>query len=153
MCHLVLHSANHGSTAGLRAANFYTQQHQYYCGVDLHARSMYVCILDAAGTVVVHKDLPAEPDSFLRVIAPYRDNLAVAVECIFRLGRRTAKQHVANAFYRLRSVPGIGKIIALVILYEIHDITRFPRVQDFASYCRDQRRARAAAGALTCAAA
>ena len=63
--------------------NFYTQQHRYYCGIDLHARSMYVCILDAAGTIVVHKDLRAEPESFQRVIAPYRDDLAVAVECIF----------------------------------------------------------------------
>ena len=36
----------------------------------------------------------------------------------------------------LRSVPGIGEILSLVILYEIHDIDRFPRVQDFVSYCR-----------------
>src|SRR5437762_10475870 len=63
--------------------NFYTQQHRYYCGIDLHARSTYVCILDTAGTIVVHKDLRAEPESFLRVIAPYRDDLAVAVECMF----------------------------------------------------------------------
>jgi transposase len=47
----------------------------------------------------------------------------------------TAKQHDVNAFYRLRSVPGIGKILALVILYEVQDIGRFPRVQDFVSYC------------------
>jgi transposase len=33
-------------------------------------------------------------------------------------------------------IPGIGKILALVLLYEIHDIDRFPRVQDFVSYCR-----------------
>ena len=266
---------------------FYTQQHRYYCGIDLHARSMYVCILDAAGTIVVHKDLRAEPESFLRVIAPYRDDMVVAVECIFTwywladlcaregiafvlghalymkaihggkakndkidahkiavlvrggmlplayvypsemratrdllrrrchlmrkraellthiqnttsqynlpaLGKkiaykanrvgvaerfpdpsvrasiamdlalidhydalltevelsivRTAKQHDANAFYRLRSVPGIGKILALVILYEIHDIRRFPRVQDFASYCRLVKCAKESAG-------
>jgi transposase len=49
---------------------------------------------------------------------------------------RTAKVHDINAFYRLRSVPGIGKILALVLLYEIHDIRRFPTVQDFTSYCR-----------------
>jgi len=28
---------------------FYTGQHQHYCGVDLHARSQYVCVLDATG--------------------------------------------------------------------------------------------------------
>jgi transposase len=49
---------------------------------------------------------------------------------------RTAKQPDSNAFYRLRSVPGIGKILALVILYEVQDSGRFPRVQDFLSYCR-----------------
>jgi transposase len=49
---------------------------------------------------------------------------------------RTAKQHDAGAFHRLRSVPGIGKVLALTILYEIHDIMRFGRVQEFASYAR-----------------
>jgi transposase len=47
-----------------------------------------------------------------------------------------AKQHDPQAYHRLRSVPGIGKILALTILYEIHDIGRFPRVQDFLSYAR-----------------
>jgi transposase len=49
---------------------------------------------------------------------------------------RTAKEHDPNSFHLLRSVPGIGKILALTILYEIHDIRRFPTVQDFASYAR-----------------
>jgi transposase len=49
---------------------------------------------------------------------------------------REAKRHDADAFHRLRSVPGIGKILALTILYEIHAITRFDRVQEFASYAR-----------------
>jgi transposase len=31
---------------------------------------------------------------------------------------------------------GVGKVLALTILYEIHDITRFDRVQEFASYAR-----------------
>ena len=41
---------------------------------------------------------------------------------------REAKRHDGDAFHRLRSVPGIGKVLALTILYEIHDITRFDRV-------------------------
>jgi transposase len=256
---------------------FYTEQHQYYCGIDLHARSMYVCILDQSGAIVVHRNLKASPEPFLDVIAPYRSGLAVAVECMFTwywladvcarekipfvlghalymkaihggkakndkidahkiaallrggmipeayvypqpmrstrdllrrrmhlmrqrserlahiqntnhqynlppIGKKIAyktnregvaerfadpgarqivrldleligeydrllsglelqivkqaKQHDAQAFHRLRSVPGIGKILALVILYEIHTIGRFPRVQDFVSYAR-----------------
>ena len=49
---------------------------------------------------------------------------------------RQAKEHDPNAFHLLRSIPGVGKILALTILYEVHTIERFPRVQDFASYCR-----------------
>jgi transposase len=253
---------------------FYTTQHRYYCGVDLHARRMYICVLDADGQIRVHRNGHATPDHFLTTVAAYREDLVVAVECIFTwywladlcaqegiafvlghalymkaihggkakndkieahkiavlvrggmlpmaypremratrdlLRRRchftrkraellthiqntarpyllpalgkiayhgnrdgladrfgdpevrksietnlalvdeydrllgklelhlgeTAKVHDVNAFYRLRTVPGIGKILALVLLYEIHDIHRFPRVQDFVSYCR-----------------
>jgi transposase len=49
---------------------------------------------------------------------------------------RSAKAHDVQTFARLQSVPGIGQISALVLLYEIHDIQRFPRVQDFVSYYR-----------------
>ena len=58
----------------------------------------------------------------------------------------TAKQHDVNAFYRLRSVPGIGQILTLVILYEVQDIRRFPRVQDFVYYCRRVKCAKESAG-------
>jgi transposase len=266
---------------------FYTHQHKHYCGIDLHARTMYVCILDQAGTVLVHKNVAATPENLLRVIAPYRDDLVVAVECIFTwywladlcaqegiafvlghalymkaihggkakndkidshkiavllrggmlplayvyppemratrdllrrrchlmrkraellahiqntnsqynlpefgkklaykgnrdgveehfpdpsvrktiemdltlidhydklLGEvelyitRTAKGHDVQTFSRLQSVPGIGQILALVILYEIQTITRFPRVQDFVSYCRLTKCAKESAG-------
>ena len=239
---------------------------------------MYVCILDGAGQVLVHRNMPSTPAAFLEVVAPYRADLVVAVECMFTwywladlcaaegiafvLGHalamkaihggkakndkidshkiadaaarrhapaslrlpggdaldtrsapapaplrpqagptpgahpehqrpsttcppsrsaspiratgtgvvehfpdpsvrksievdvalidqydaliidleltivREAKRHDADAFHRLRSVPGIGKILALTILYEIHDVTRFDRVQEFASYAR-----------------
>ena len=256
---------------------FYNQQRRFYCGVDLHARTMYLCILDQAGTIVLHKELPAEPGAFLEAIAPYRDGLVVACECLFcwywladlcqaeniafvlghalymkaihggkakndkidahkiaallrgglipqayvyppemratrdllrrrchfmrkraellshiqnttsqynlpPLGKkiaykanrpgvaahfaeaevrksievdlslidhydtlltdvelvmaRTAKIHAPHTFHRLRTVPGIGKILALVILYEIHHIDRFPSAGDFISYAR-----------------
>jgi transposase len=49
---------------------------------------------------------------------------------------KTAKQHHAQTLYLLRTVPGIGEILSFVLLYAIHDSTRFPRVQDFLSYCR-----------------
>ncbi len=47
---------------------------------------------------------------------------------------RQAKQHDPQAFHPLRRVPGVGKVLALTILYEIHDVHRFDRVRHFASY-------------------
>jgi hypothetical protein len=58
----------------------------------------------------------------------YDDPLLTALELH---SVQTAKQHDAQTRYRLQSVPGIGKILSLVLLYEIHDLQRFPRVQDF----------------------
>ena len=59
---------------------------------------------------------------------------------------RTAKQHDPARFYQRQSVPGVGKILSLVLLYEIHDIRRFPRVQDCVSYCRLVKCAKESAG-------
>jgi transposase len=211
---------------------FYTKQHPFYCGIDLHARSMYVCIVNHDGAILVHRNMKAAPEPFLKAVAPYRDGLVVAVECIFpwywladlctqegipfvlghalymkaihggkakngkidlpEIGKkiaykanragvaerfpdpavqksmevdlalidyydpllndvelsivRLAKQHDPDTFYRLQSVPGIGKILSLVLLYEIHDSRRFPRVQDFLSYCRLVKCAKESAG-------
>jgi transposase len=266
---------------------FYTKQHKFYCGIDLHARTMYLCILNQDGEILLHRNMPAGPDPFLKAIAPYREDLVVCVECIFtwywladlcareglpfvlghalymkaihggkakndkidsqkiavllrggmlpqayvypaemratrdllrrrihlmrkraellthvqqtncqynlpEIGKKiaykanrtgvaerfpdpavqksievdlalidyydqllrdlelaivtTAKQHDANTLYVLQTVPGIGKILRLVLLYEIHDIARFPRVQDFVSYCRLVKCAKESAG-------
>jgi transposase len=266
---------------------FYTRQHQFYCGIDLHARTMYVCILDQAGEIRVEKNLPTNPEVFLDLIRPFRDDIVVCVECLFTwywmadlcateripfvLGHalymkaihggkakndridahkiavllrggmipqayvyprgmrstrdvlrrrlhlvrkrgqllahimntnhqynlppigvkltyksnrkgildrfedpsvrksmeidlelvalldriirdlelfivRQAKQHDADMFHRLRSIPGIGKVLALTLMYEIHDIGRFDQVQDFASYGRLVKCAKESAG-------
>jgi len=256
---------------------FYQQEHPFYCGVDLHARSMHVCVVDAGGQTRLHQNIDTRPDRFRALIAPYREGLVVGVECMFAwywladfcrdeqidfvLGhalymkaihggktkndkldsekiarlmrggllplayaylremratrdllrrrmqlvrqRAEAIAHVQNtvsqynlpplakklsfaanregvaeqfpdesvrrmvssdltlmdhldgqlrtlelylvrhakiddpqAYQLLQTIPGIGKILALVLLYETHDIRRFERVQQFVSYCR-----------------
>jgi transposase len=266
---------------------FYTTQHPLYCGIDLHARTMYVCILSQDGEVVLHRNMQAAPEPLLKAIAPYRDGLVVAVECLFtwywladlcahegipfvlghalymkaihggkakndkidsqkiavllrggmlpqayvypadmratrdllrrrmsltrkraellghvqqtnsqynlpHIGKKlaykanrtgvverfsdpavqksmevdlaligyddellralelhivkAAKQHDPQTLYLLQTVPGIGKILSLVLLYEIHDIARFPSVQDCVSYCRLVKCAKESAG-------
>jgi transposase len=266
---------------------FYTKQHPFYCGIDLHARTMYVCILDQAGETLLHRNMPATPEALLKAIAPYRAQIVLAAACMFTwywradlcadhgipfvlghalymqamhggkakndtidsqtiavllrggmlpqayvypadmratrdlLRRRmplarkrgellahvhntnsqynlpaigtkiaykanrdgvaerfadpavqksiavdlalitsydallrdveltilkTAKHHDAQTLYLLQTVPGIGKILSLVLLYDIHQMDRFPRVQDFASYCRLVKCAKESAG-------
>ena len=58
----------------------------------------------------------------------------------------TAKQHKAQTLYLLRTVPGLGELLSLGLLYDSHDITRFPRVQDFLSYGRLVKGTKASAG-------
>ena len=266
---------------------FYTTQHPFYCGIDLHARTMDVCILDQHGEILVHRNMKTSPEAFLNVLAPYRQGIVVAVECLltwywladlcadegipFVLGhalsmkaihggkakndqidsqkiavllrggllpqasvypahmratrdllrRRmplahkraellahvqhtnsqytlpaigkkiaytanregvaerfadpavhksievdlalmtsydallrdvelpivtTARHHDAHSRHLLQTVPGIGKMLSLVLLYDIHDVHRFPRVQDVVSSCRLVTCARESAG-------
>jgi transposase len=47
-----------------------------------------------------------------------------------------ARQHQPVHLHLLKSIHGVGRILALTILYEIGDINRFESVQKFASYSR-----------------
>jgi transposase len=62
---------------------FYKKQHKYYCGIDLHTSVMYVCVTNEKGEVLVHKNLKTDPQAFTTLIEPYREDVAVAVECVF----------------------------------------------------------------------
>src|SRR5690554_3690322 len=46
--------------------NFYKSTHQHYCGIDLHARSLYVCIINQQGETLLHKEIPAKPDALIK---------------------------------------------------------------------------------------
>ncbi len=61
---------------------FYTKQHQFYCGIDLHARTMDLCRLHQDGEILVQRNMPAGPEPFLKAVAPYRTDLVVCVACI-----------------------------------------------------------------------
>jgi hypothetical protein len=61
----------------------YTNQHKFYCGIDLHARSVYICLLDQKGKTVLHRNYKASPEAFPKVINPHRKDIAVAPECMF----------------------------------------------------------------------
>ena len=62
--------------------NLYNNMHPYYCGIDLHARLLYVCIIDQEGQVCVHKEISADPNKLVKLLEPYIGNIVVGVECM-----------------------------------------------------------------------
>src|SRR5512145_1829313 len=62
---------------------FYTQQHKHYCGIDLHTRMMYLCVLDAGGAVLLSRNIECSPRAFLSAVRGFREDLVVGVECMF----------------------------------------------------------------------
>src|SRR5437868_11549910 len=55
---------------------------RFYAGVDLHARSLFLSILDRDGATRFGRNLPAAPEPFLRAVGPFRDGLVVGCECL-----------------------------------------------------------------------
>jgi transposase len=55
---------------------------RFYAGVDLHARSLFLCILDRDGQERFARNLPAAPAPFLKAVQPFRDGLVVGCECM-----------------------------------------------------------------------
>ena len=48
--------------------NFYNIIHPYYCGIDLHARTLYVCILDNENNILIHKEISDSPELLLAIL-------------------------------------------------------------------------------------
>jgi transposase len=68
----------------------------------------------------------------LEMIRTYDGILLQLEKSIIKL----ANNHDPVSYALLQTIPGVGRIIALIILYEIENIRRFASVQDFASYSR-----------------
>jgi transposase len=66
------------------AMKYYTSTTEFNCGIDLHARQMYICVMDRQGKKLLHcnirnNDFPF----FLKLIEHYRHDLTVCCECMF----------------------------------------------------------------------
>jgi transposase len=55
---------------------------RFYAGVDLHARSLFLCVLDRHGHEHFARNLTAAPAPFLKAVQPFRDGLVVGCECM-----------------------------------------------------------------------
>lgn len=67
-------------------------------------------------------------------------NLAVIATLNLEIGRLEARllegAKLRPDYVRLKSIPGIGEVLAIVIMLETGDVTRFAHVGNFASYAR-----------------
>jgi transposase len=82
----------------------------------------------------------------VHVDAALMDALHKQILAIVRQINALVPEHDPVAVHLLRTIPGVGKILALVIFYEIHDINRFPKVGTFISYARLVKCAHESAG-------
>jgi transposase len=63
---------------------YYTSTTQYHCGVDLHSKQMYVCVMDSQGNKLLHMNIKNNDfEFFLKKIAPWRHDMTVCCECLF----------------------------------------------------------------------
>jgi transposase len=63
---------------------YYTTTTEFNCGIDLHTRQMYVCIMDRQGNVLVHRNIRNNDfEFFLNLAEPYRHDLTVTCESSF----------------------------------------------------------------------
>jgi transposase len=63
---------------------YYTSTTEYNCGIDLHARQMYVCVMNRQGKKFLHTNIRNNDfNYFLKLIEPYKHDLTVCAECMF----------------------------------------------------------------------
>src|SRR2546428_12522455 len=63
---------------------YYTSTTEFNCGIDLHARQMYVCLMDRQGKKLVHTHVKDNDLAyFLKLVQPYKHNLTGCCECMF----------------------------------------------------------------------
>ena len=64
--------------------NYYKSTTEYNCGIDLHARQMYVCVMDKEGNKLLHTNIKGNDfDYFLKRVEPYRHDMTVVCESTF----------------------------------------------------------------------
>jgi transposase len=92
----------------------------------------------------------AIPDPLVRASIEADLALAERLDQIIRSLERTIRRqaHIDDpqTYERLQTIPGVGRILALTLLYELHNVARFPRVQDFLSYARLVKSQKSSAG-------
>jgi len=78
------------------------------------------------------------------------------IDCFSPIITKLEKEIMGNAIHHnpkdfliLQTTPGVGDMLSLIVLYETHDIQRFPKHQHYASYSRVVRCSQTSNGKIT----
>ncbi len=63
---------------------YYINKHRHTCGVDLHGRNLYLCMLDPDRKVLLHRRVPCDTERLLTELKPFLDDLIIGVESMFK---------------------------------------------------------------------
>ena len=66
---------------------FYTQQHEYYCGIDLHTKTMYLCILDQYSEIFLHHNTTVDVANLKQLITPFLPYIVIVKDILFSCRR------------------------------------------------------------------
>lgn len=62
----------------------YICNHEYACGIDLHSKMMYVCIIDRELNVLYHKPIANnDTEKFKKILTPYLGKIVLLAEACF----------------------------------------------------------------------
>ena len=64
--------------------NLYQSQHPFYCGIDLHAKQMYACVVDQSGKKQLHRNFKTrQSEKFFADIEPFGRDIVIGCESTF----------------------------------------------------------------------
>jgi hypothetical protein len=56
---------------------------KYVCGIDLHAREMYACVMNEKGEILIHRNMRTDFYHFKEKMKPFLQDLAVGAESTY----------------------------------------------------------------------
>jgi transposase len=60
--------------------NYHQIDTDYYCGIDLHSKTMYVCVMDKQGKIYLHRNMHNDFEIFKRSIQKFIPSISVGCE-------------------------------------------------------------------------
>jgi hypothetical protein len=106
----------------------YTNQHPFYCDIDLHARSMYLWVLKHDGEILRHRNMKAAPEPFLKAIAPYCPE--VGKNIAYKANREGVAKRFAEAAVQKTIEVDLARISSSLDSIPYIDLGRSPMQQD-----------------------